>query len=199
MRKATALILSVSWACLASGPAGAAGADGPQGREAPSAAQGPVTSTSTLRFERPRHAAPGPFWQPVWGLPFWPAPPPVVDEAKPEVTAAANPAAAAPPPASTPAEPSSIRPLLRSVPASAPGAAGWLRLEVTPAVAQIFVDGFYAGTVEEARESRSGLRFPGGWHRVELRAPGHETLAVNVTIEPGRISSVQRDLRQASR
>jgi len=53
-----------------------------------------------------------------------------------------------------------------------------VRLEITPASAQVFVDGFFGGTVEDS----TGLTLAAGWHRLEFRAAGYETLAANVTV-----------------
>jgi hypothetical protein len=61
-----------------------------------------------------------------------------------------------------------------------------LRLEIGPASAQLYVDGFYAGTIDEANRSEAGLSLPAGWHRLEIRAPGYVTPAINVTVEANR-------------
>jgi hypothetical protein len=68
-------------------------------------------------------------------------------------------------------------------PPSPPPAAttGTLRLSVTPTSAQVFVDSFYAGTVEEI-EAQRGSTLPTGPHRIEIRAPDYEPLAINVQI-----------------
>jgi hypothetical protein len=68
-----------------------------------------------------------------------------------------------------------------------------LRLEVRPATAQVYVDGFYVGTVENAG-SAAGLSLAAGWHRLEFRAPGYATSAVNVTIEANRTISHSGEL-----
>jgi hypothetical protein len=82
-----------------------------------------------------------------------------------------------------PAQPSSIQPrppsLLPPAPASATGR---LRLEVEPTTAQVFVDGFYAGSAAEINER--GMALSAGWHRLVFRAPGHETAGANVTVQP---------------
>jgi hypothetical protein len=62
---------------------------------------------------------------------------------------------------------------------------GSVRLDVQPAFAQIFVDGEYAGTVEDFHSS-TGLMIAAGVHRVEFRAPGYEPLVVDVRIAAGR-------------
>ena len=88
---------------------------------------------------------------------------------------------------STPApspEPSSVQPLRPVLPPrpAAPSASGNLRLQVEPSTAQAYVDGFYVGVVQDVDRSSAGLNLAAGWHRLEFRAPGYETLAVNVTV-----------------
>ena len=72
---------------------------------------------------------------------------------------------------------------------------GYLRLEIEPNTAQVFVDGFYVGTVEEANRSQAGLNLAAGWHRLEFRAPGYVTPAVNVTIEANRTIGYRGELK----
>jgi PEGA domain len=59
-----------------------------------------------------------------------------------------------------------------------------LRLDVQPLFAQVFIDGFYVGTVEEVNVA--GLSLASGWHRLEFRSSGFHTPAANVTIDEGR-------------
>jgi hypothetical protein len=60
-------------------------------------------------------------------------------------------------------------------------ASGWLRLAVTPTNAQVFVDAYYVGTVDDVNAKRE-LQLEAGPHRLKLIAPQHETLAVDVQI-----------------
>ena len=89
-----------------------------------------------------------------------------------------------PPQPLPPPESSLIQPML-TLPRPQPTAAarGKLRLAVAPDTAQVYVDGFYVGTVEEIARLEQGLDVAAGWHRLEFRAPGYVTPAVNVTIE----------------
>ena len=82
--------------------------------------------------------------------------------------------------------------LFRSRPASSP--TGTLQLEVAPPHAQVYVDGFSVGTVEAVTGS-GGLTVTAGWHRLEFRAPGYQTPAVNVTIEVNRTITYHLALR----
>jgi hypothetical protein len=62
-------------------------------------------------------------------------------------------------------------------------ATGLLRLSVTPEVAQVFVDSYYVGTVEDVNTQRV-LELEAGPHRLEFRAPQYQTLTVDVRILP---------------
>ena len=93
---------------------------------------------------------------------------------------------------------SSIQPLEPSVlPSSSASlsANGTLRLDVEPGTAQVYVDGFYVGSV--AMVNDVGLTLRVGWHRLEFRAPGYETPAVNVTVEANRTTTYHLALQPA--
>lgn len=72
---------------------------------------------------------------------------------------------------------------------------GNLRLEVVPDTAQVYVDGFYAGTVDEISRREQGLDVSAGWHRLEFRAPGYLTPAANVTVEADRTFNYRAQLQ----
>jgi hypothetical protein len=102
------------------------------------------------------------------------------------------------PPANKPAAESSlIQPLLPLQPPRTPlqSAHGNLQLEVGPDNPQVYVDGFYAGSVRDASQLPAGLNLTAGWHRLEFRAPGYETAAANVTIEANRTISYKNELK----
>ena len=77
---------------------------------------------------------------------------------------------------------------------AASSATGTLRLDVEPRTAQVYVDGFYVGIVE-AVNANGGLVVSVGWHRLEFRAPGYQTPAVNVTVEVNRTIALRLMLR----
>lgn len=95
------------------------------------------------------------------------------------------------------AEPSVIRPMLAVQPGpSVPQSArGHLQLEVEPKNAQVYIDGFYVGTVADAGQTPGGLSVAAGWHRLQFRAPGFETPAINLTIEANRTLNYQGALK----
>jgi hypothetical protein len=97
-------------------------------------------------------------------------------------------------------EPSSIQPLPPSLWRPSPSAqTGHLRIQVGRGAVQVYVDGFYVGTVEDVDRSSDGLNLPPGWHRLEFRAPGYATSAANVTIELNRTIDYRADLTPLQR
>jgi len=94
-------------------------------------------------------------------------------------------------------EPSLVQPLpapnLR--PSASLSASGSLRFDVAPHIALVYVDGFYAGTTDSFGDATPGLALAVGWHRLELRAPGFDTLAANVTINAAQAFTYRGALR----
>ena len=60
---------------------------------------------------------------------------------------------------------------------------GLLRLAVTPSSAQVFVDSYYVGTVDDVN-AQQVLQLEAGPHRLEIRAPQYQSLTVDVRILP---------------
>ncbi|MBI3048899.1 MAG: PEGA domain-containing protein [Acidobacteria bacterium] len=63
---------------------------------------------------------------------------------------------------------------------------GELRLDVSPRHAQVFVDGYYAGIVDDFDGAFQAIRLAPGAYRIEIVAPGYETLGFDVRITPGQ-------------
>jgi hypothetical protein len=61
---------------------------------------------------------------------------------------------------------------------------GSLELAVEPRFADVYVDGFYVGTVDDV--TQNGLLLRAGRHWIDLRAEGYETLTVPVGIAAGQ-------------
>jgi hypothetical protein len=76
-----------------------------------------------------------------------------------------------------------------------PSETGYLRLRVEPTTAQVYVDGFYIGTVDDFNGSVEDAKLEGGPHRVEIRAPGYETLTFDVKTEAGRTITYRGSLQ----
>ncbi len=95
-----------------------------------------------------------------------------------------------------PSESSLIQPMLTLARPPAPQTAhGNLQLEVAPNIAQVYVDGFYVGTVDDVSRLGAGLTVGAGWHRLQFRAPGYVTPSVNVTIEADRTFTYRGELK----
>ena len=59
---------------------------------------------------------------------------------------------------------------------------GSIRLKVKPSNAAVFVDGYYAGTVDDFDNSFQKLSIALGTHRIEMSAPGYQPLIVEMDI-----------------
>ena len=70
---------------------------------------------------------------------------------------------------------------------------GYLRLQVQPEAAQVYVDGYFAGTVAEFGVGRS---LAAGAHSVEIRVPGFKTVSFAVRIVPNETVTYRADLER---
>jgi hypothetical protein len=68
--------------------------------------------------------------------------------------------------------------------ADATSLAGGLRLDVEPGSAEVIVDGYYAGVVDDFNGRLHHLNLAPGPHHVEVLAPGYQPLAFDLLIEP---------------
>jgi len=71
---------------------------------------------------------------------------------------------------------------------------GRLRLQVRQRDAQVFIDGYYAGIVDDFDGRLQGLSLEAGEYGVEIVLPGYETLAFDVRVTPGRTTTYRGDL-----
>ena len=71
---------------------------------------------------------------------------------------------------------------------------GQLRLKIRPREAQVFVDGYYAGVVDDFDGVFQRLHLEPGPHRIEVRAPGYETLTFDVQIRFDRTTTFEGEL-----
>jgi hypothetical protein len=71
---------------------------------------------------------------------------------------------------------------------------GELRLKVRPRDAQVFIDGYYAGRVDDFDGIFQSLRLEEGEYQVEIVLPGYEPLAFDVRIFPGEKTTYEGDL-----
>jgi hypothetical protein len=75
-------------------------------------------------------------------------------------------------------------------------ASGELRLEVKPRDAEVYIDGYFAGTVDDFDGVFQSLTIEEGPHRVRIVAPGFEPLEFDVRVFAGRKISYKGELLQ---
>ena len=74
---------------------------------------------------------------------------------------------------------------------------GAVRLEIPQDDAEVYVDGYYAGTVDDFDGRLQELQLEPGQHRIEVRGRGYEPLAFDVNIQGG-LNIVYRQTLQPS-
>jgi hypothetical protein len=78
-----------------------------------------------------------------------------------------------------------------------PGVAfGGIRLDLSQRNAEVYVDGYLVGTVDDFDGTFQQVKLDPGAHRIEIRAPGYESTSFDVKIEAGRTINYRTDLRQ---
>ena len=73
---------------------------------------------------------------------------------------------------------------------------GGLSFEITPNTAQLFVDGASVGTVGQFTPTTQPLGLVAGRHRIEVRAPGYQTMSFDVDIIAGQVIPYQGALER---
>jgi hypothetical protein len=73
---------------------------------------------------------------------------------------------------------------------------GGVSLEITPSDAFVYVDGTYAGLVRDFDGMDQPLTLTGGMHRIEVQAPGYETMTMDVSVQPGQLIPHRGDMRR---
>ena len=76
-----------------------------------------------------------------------------------------------------------------------PHEAGGVRLKIRPRDAQVFVDGYYAGLVDDFDGVFQSLKLEAGGHKIEIRMPGFDALELDVHVQPGRTLTLEEFLR----
>jgi hypothetical protein len=74
--------------------------------------------------------------------------------------------------------------------------AGGLSFEVSPATAEVFVDGEYAGIVSDFTPNMPPLGLNPGHHRIEVRENGFEPMAFDADIVAGQVLPVQGNMQR---
>jgi hypothetical protein len=65
-------------------------------------------------------------------------------------------------------------------------AVGGVRIQGAPREAEVYVDGSYAGIVDDFDGSFQSLDLQAGPHQIEVRAPGRPPLRYDVNVQPGQ-------------
>ena len=73
---------------------------------------------------------------------------------------------------------------------------GSLRLKIKPREAEVYVDGYFVGIVDDFDGIFQRLRIASGSHRIEVRADGYEPLSFDVRITPDRTTTYQGALKR---
>ncbi len=70
-----------------------------------------------------------------------------------------------------------------------------MRLKVNERDAEVYVDGYYAGIVDDFDGLWQQLRLDDGGYRVEIKKPGFETLTFDVRVQPGRTITYRGEMQ----
>jgi hypothetical protein len=70
------------------------------------------------------------------------------------------------------------------------GAYGGVRIQGAPRDAQVFVDGYYSGIVDDFDGSFQHLDLEAGAHNIEVRMGGAPPLVFDVNVQPGRTVTI---------
>ena len=72
---------------------------------------------------------------------------------------------------------------------------GGVALEMSLYDADVYVDGTYAGRVEDFDGSKQPLTLVPGTHRIEVQAPGYAPLTFDVGVQAGQVIPYRGDLQ----
>lgn len=74
---------------------------------------------------------------------------------------------------------------------------GGVQLDIDPRRAQVFVDGTYAGVVEDFSGYYRHLELPAGPHEIAVVSPGYDPLTLHVIVAPGATLTQRATLSRA--
>jgi hypothetical protein len=72
---------------------------------------------------------------------------------------------------------------------------GGVSLEIWPSDAAVYVDGAYAGLVEDFDGTSQPLTLTAGTHRLEVQADGLAPLVFDVMVQPGQVIPYQGQMQ----
>ena len=70
-----------------------------------------------------------------------------------------------------------------------------LHLEVKPKEAEVFVDGYYAGIVDDYDGTFQRLRVVSGTHRISIYLPGYHTIQRDLYLEPNQTTKIRETMQ----
>ena len=70
-----------------------------------------------------------------------------------------------------------------------------VKLKVKPRDAEVLVDGYYAGTVDDFDGVFQALKLDSGGYKIEIRKPGFETLVFDVHVQPDRTVTYRGEMK----
>jgi hypothetical protein len=73
---------------------------------------------------------------------------------------------------------------------------GSLKLKIKPREAEVYVDGYFVGIVDDFDGIFQKLHIDSGAHRIVVRAPGYETLEFDVRITPEHTTTYSGELKK---
>jgi hypothetical protein len=73
---------------------------------------------------------------------------------------------------------------------------GGVRIDLPQRNGEVYVDGSFAGMVDQYDGALQQLNLEPGPHHIEVRADGFEPLAFQVNAEPGRTITYRSDMRR---
>ena len=74
---------------------------------------------------------------------------------------------------------------------------GGVRIDVPQRDAEVYLDGYFAGSVDNYDGTFQQLNIEPGPHKLEIRSPGFSTVSFDVNVEPGRTITYRTSLRPA--
>ena len=72
---------------------------------------------------------------------------------------------------------------------------GGVRIDLPQRHAEVFVDGYFVGTVDDFDGVFQQVNFEPGPHRIEVRAPGYEPISFEVNVRPGETVTYRAPMR----
>jgi hypothetical protein len=74
--------------------------------------------------------------------------------------------------------------------------AAHVRIQSTPAEAQVYVDGYFVGIVDDFNGWSQRLRLPPGEYEIQLYLEGYRTVSERLLLRPGQTYRIRRDLER---